>query len=307
MQVQNKLTGIIFKNTGNPDRARICSYHGKPAPLDLKSTPFPIDTAGMPKSKAQKVLNIGREIEAKYTIGFEIEKNEFHRSAVREYPLFCGFERDGSCGYEAVTHILPLIPESKWRNKVFDLFVQAEKIIDDRWSGSDKKCGGHINIAVDGVTGEQLLAAIRHNCGIILALFRNRLKNTYCGSNRRLQPETDSIFDSMSGAGQYYSRDRHHKYQVAASKRDILEFRIPSRVQSVKQLIRRYELTFELVDFSLNNPTGSHKAFLKQIKPIILSMYEGNEEKTGEILTLAEEFRKFIVDGTISEKIAEFL
>jgi len=99
----------------------------------------------------------------------------------------------------------------------------------------------------------------------------------------------------------------HHKYQVALVKGNCLEFRLPSRFESVKQMIRRYELMHELVDFSVNKPNGSHEAFLKTIRPIIKSMYNGDDTKTEEVLELARKFRKFILTGTAEVEIRQYL
>lgn len=295
--------GIIYQNTGQRSRGQIAHYHGKPEPLHKGKTPFASDIAGLKRAEQRNTLHFdGQEYSARFTIGYEIEKNTLHRAAVKEYPLLCGYERDGSCGYEAVTHILPLLPAGKWRNKVFDLFVQAEKIIDDRYSPSDKRCGGHITVAVQGLSGDELRAAVRKNCGIILALFRKRIQNSYCGHNRRMQSEaeyTNSVSPQRGGW--------HHKYQLALVKGGCLEFRIPSRVESVKQCIRRYELFYEIVNFSVNSPSASHDSLLKRIRPIILSMYNGDSAKADEVLSLSKHFRKYILTGEIHQDIASFL
>lgn len=301
-------TGIIYRNTGERSRGQIAHYHGKPHPLNHGKTPHRVDIAGLKKAEQRNVLHFdGNEYSSRFTIGFEIEKNSLHRAAVKEYPLLCGFERDSSCGYEAVTHILPLLPAGQWRNKVFDLFVQAEKIIDDRYSPSDKSCGGHITVAVQGLTGEELREQVRKNCGIILALFRKRLKNTYCGANRRLQSNSDHSFNSYDGSPYYSARTNHSKYQTALVKGNCLEFRLPSRVESVKQMIRRYELFYEVVNFSINSPSGSHDSLLKRLEPIILSMYNGDRDKVNEVLRLSKHFRKFILTGEIHQDIVPYL
>lgn len=292
------MNGIIYQLTGLTTRGEVANYHGKPSPLNHGKTPFREDISGLkPKQQREAIKFDGQEYSAKFTIGFEIEKNALHRGAVKEYELFCGFERDGSCGYEAVTHILPLLPAGQWRTKVFDMMHKAEKIIDDRFSPSDRRCGGHITIAVDGMDGRELREAIRKNAGIFLALFRKRLQNSYCNSNLRLQNSTDSNF--FNGY--------HHKYQAALVKGNCLEFRIPSKVESVKQLMRRYELFYEVVDFTINNPNGTHATLLKRLKPILLSMYSGDVAKVTEVLKLAEHFKTFILDGTIHEEIRQFI
>lgn len=291
-------TGIVYANTGQRSRGQIAGYHAKPDPLFHNKTPHRVDIAGLKRAEQRKVLHFdGAEYSSRFTIGYEIEKNSLHRAAVKEYPLLCGYERDGSCGYEAVTHILPLLPAGQWRNKVFDLFVQAEKIIDDRYSPSDKRCGGHITLAVQGLSGDELREKIRKNCGIIFALFRKRLENSYCNYNRRLQGSNESRH-----AGGW-----HHKYQTALVKDNKLEFRLPSRVESVKQMIRRYELFYEVVNFSVNSPNGSHDLLLKRLDPIVLSMYNGDRAKADEVLSLSKHFRKYILAGDIHQDIAPFV
>ena len=72
-------------------------------------------------------------------------------------------------------------------------------------------------------------------------------------------------------------------------------------------MMRRYELFYELVQFSVTNPNGSHDSFLKTIKPIIVSMYEGDTSKADEVIKLSKYFRKFILTGEIHQEIAKYL
>lgn len=291
---------LQYKLTGNSDRGCIHSYHSKPYPLNLAKKAFKADIAGLKKVTERNVLLLdGQNFNAKFTIGFEVEKNQLSRNAVKEYELFCGFERDSSCGYEAVTHILPLLPACKWRTKVFDIMHKAEKIIDDRFSPSDRRCGGHITVAADGLDGEQLLQKIRGNAAIVLALFAKRLSNNYCSHNVTMRVSADNAYEYVQGY--------HSKYQVAKVKGDCVEFRLPSRFQSVKQMMRRYELFYEILDYSINNEGGSFEAFLKRVKPIILSMYNKDEAKTAETLDLAKKFNKLIVNGERCETLRNYI
>jgi hypothetical protein len=302
--MQNEL---IYTITGDAERGRVANYHRKPDALFLNKSKYKVDVAGLkPKQQQNALIVSGGEFISKFTIGFEIEKNSLSRNAVREYELFCGFEHDGSCGFEAVTHVLPLLPSGKWRNKVYDIIYKAEKIIDDRYSPSDKRCGGHVTIACDGLSGEELNLKVRAYSGIVLALFRKRLKNAYCGANRRLMPASGMVqYNSLSSFA-YDSNGWHCKYQTALVKGNCLEFRVVSKFESVKQVMRRYELFHELVDYSVNDG-GSFKAFLKRVEPIIRSMYNGDQTKTDEILSIAKHFQKFINDGTIAPEIEEYL
>ena len=286
-----KNQGIIYTKTGEDRRGVVCDYHRKPNALFLNKTKHAIDVAGLkPTDKRQAIKFDGAEYSSKFTIGFEVEKNKLNRSAVQEHELFCGFEYDRSCGYEAVTHVLPLLPSGKWRTKVFDMMHKAEKIIDDRFSPSDRRCGGHVTVACEGMTANELINLVRKNSGIVMALFRNRLKNGYCGDNKRM------VADWYGG-----------RYQMALAKGECLEFRVVSKFESVKQMMRRYELFYELINFSVNNQDGKFDAFLKIVRPIVKSMYSGDDVKTDEILGLARHFQKFINDGDVHAEIAQYI
>lgn len=295
---------INYTVTGNSARARVNRYHGCDASLEHHKGAKNSDIATLKWNERRNILedeqNQG-DFKSRFAVGFEVEKNRFHRGSVVEYPLFAGFERDSSCGYEAVTHILPLLPRGKWRNKVFNMMHEARTIIEDEFSPSNRKCGGHITVSVDGMDGYELMDAMRKNCGILLALFRHRLGNGYCNKNITMRHEQNSRRRVKMMGG------RHHKYTVAKPMRHALEFRLPSRFQSVKQMMRRYEMMYVIVDHSINSPRGSHKSLLNKLKPILMSMYEQDETKVLEMMELAEAFRKTIVSNKINPQTQRWI
>lgn len=294
---------INYELTGDGHRARVCSYHCKPAPRSLHVGAKSKDLDGV---KAVRNYDGLGSYASNYCIGFEIEKNQFHRSAVREYALFCGFETDASCGYEAVTNILPLLPPSYWRNKVFDMFVKANKVIDDKYSPSNEKCGGHISLSVDGISGYELRNKLRPYVGLVYALFRKRLANRYCNGNI-------TLVDNNTVRGRYSQQDwvngngfgGHDKYQTFNAKLDYVEFRLPSRVTSVAQLMRRYELMYLMVDCAMRKAT--FKTFLKKAEPIVAMMYEGDAEKVSGIMSLAVHFQAYVNKGVRHESIRQYV
>ena len=288
---------IKYEIDNRADRGVMSGYHRKPSFRDLSKGAKTNDIKNLKSIGKRNLITIGDgNYDSKFTIGMEVEKNRLHRGAVKEYALFCGFERDSSCGYEAVTNILPLLPSGQWRNKVYNMMHKAEKIIDDKYSPSSSNCGGHITIAVQGMSGIDLHNAIAKNCGVIFSLFRKRLNNSYCrGNMTMMSPDTNDEMMWRSG-----------RYKAVLVKGDCVEFRLPSRFQSVKQMMRRYELMYELVDFSVNNPNGNHNSFLKKITPIILSMYSQDVEKTKQIIELSKSFRKMILTNKLNRDIISF-
>jgi hypothetical protein len=57
----------------------------------------------------------------------------------------------------------------------------------------------------------------------------------------------------------------------------------------------------------VNNPSGSFESFVKRVRPVVLSMYNGDAEKTENVLKLAKHFQKYINTGDVDGSIAEFL
>ena len=283
--------GVEFTNTNECERGEVSSYHCKPSPI-FRTKAQQMDINGLKSEDRRNVIVDGDEVESKFTIGFEIEKTRLHRGSVQEYSLFCGFETDSSCGYEAVTHVLPLVSKSMWRTKVFNMFAQAKHIIEDRYSPSDTSCGGHITIGVKGMSGVELMKAVRENSGIILSIFRKRLVNTYCNGNH---------FMTTS------SNDYGAKYVVAKPNTHSLEFRIPSRVTSVKQMMRRYELMYVLLDYSINTPNARKSVLYNRLKPIVASMYERDMDKVNKVMELAKYFDKAVASEKIDQNTCGWL
>ena len=307
---------IIYTPTGDHQRSgeNIHGYHYSKPPLPLNRGKNK-DVEGLkrkdkknirelpePRSNHERVFedthycNNEYEQVSVFTIGMEIEKNELDDCCDQEFALIKGFEHDSSCGYEsdeqgfeAITHILPLLPQCKWRTKVYNMMYEAECVIDDSYSPSNTRCGGHISVGVFSQTGTEIRKKIRKNLGIVLALNRFRLRQYYCSSNPRILGTNSD------------------RYCVALAKPNTLEIRLFSRFTSVRQMIRRYELMYEIMDFSYNTPYGRHESLLKRIKPIVSMMYDHNESKVEEILGLARDFRQYIVRNEMRNSISTFL
>lgn len=294
----NDRNGKVYNITNDRNRAIVRGYHStaRNGFSDHHKGAKQVDIRMLKTSQKHNFTrDENNDIQAKFTLGIEVEKNQFSRNAVKEYPLFAGYEYDSSCGVEAVTNILPLLPKGKWRNKVFNMMFEAKSIIE---SPSDYRCGGHMTMGVDGLTGDELRQKIRKNAGLVLALFRHRLKNHHCNGNLTMV----SYEERSSWMNGYPDR-----YHVLLTKSNTVEFRLVARFDNVKQMMRRYELMYELLDFSVNNPNGKFKTFLNKVKPIVKSMYGGDEEKTNEILELAKAFQKMIDTNKTNAQVLPYL
>ena len=242
---------------------------------------------------------------AQFRIGFEIEKNEINSvtdevgDEIGYYDLIARFETDSSCGYdggtgvEAITHILPLSGvRSKRRRRVFNMMDQAADVINEECSGG---CGGHITISAKIKPREHrtyssidLLEKMRGNLGIMYALYRFRLNNSYCATNKGM-------------------KKGHHggSCVVQLKSGGAIEIRLPSRVSNVKQLKLRYDLMYILVRRSLDGT--AYSKILKEVKPIIVKMYNKDRVKIKHIMELAKHFRKYLISDYVSSEINEFI
>jgi len=296
------IQGVQYTNDDVARRGEMSGYHSKPGFRDFRKGASLTDAIGLsPLDRDALEMQTPTTIGAKYGIGFEVEKTRISRGAVRPYPLFCGFERDSSCGYEAVTNILPLLPACAWRTKIYDLMHQAERVIDDRYSPSDSRCGGHVTISVEGMTGNAVLAAMRNHCGILLALYRRRISNSYVGNNITMLPyeQRDEMFGRNGRSG--WSR----KYCVAKVMAHAVEFRIPSRITSVRQMRLRYDLMFILVDGAVKGQTPAQVR--RRFTPIIKAMYEGDLTKASKVIELSKSFDKFIATGKVNAEVMPWI
>jgi len=309
-QIVDTNAGIQYTTTGESIRGRVVGYHQKASPLFLNRGAKKSDVSTLSPRDISNVI-MGDNIQSRFTIGFEVEKNELHRASIKEHELFCGLETDSSCGYEAVTHILPLLPPSKWRNKVFDMMHKAEKIIDSRYSRCDdtrhdgdarvSTCGGHATISCHGMSARELMEKTRKFSGIIYSVFRGRLLNRYCSENLRMHASTsgDGYSDVING----WSRP-----MVALPKDNgCLEYRIVAKFESVNDMKRRYELFYAIMDTAINRPSTSTKAFLKSIRPILVGMYNGDEATADERIADAIDFQLWIDKAIITERTLVWL
>jgi len=240
-------------------------------------------------------------LKSDFSIGFEVEKKEFDTDDygvadsegddVGEFPFFAGFETDSSCGVEAVSHVFPLSPpRSKWRKEVFDMMNDASCIIN---SDADISCGGHITVSVNPhfFKGDayDVVNAIKPKLSLLYALYRYRLKRSYCAQNKPVKKEDNAKYSPVN---------------VKSGNR--IEFRIPSRVKNVKQLKLRYDFMYSMFYYTFKEET-SFEDFCIKVRPILMKMYEGNSDKVNMVYSYAQDFKKYLASEEVSPNIEQFI
>tara|TARA_R100000541_G_scaffold51298_1_gene58732 strand:+ start:32 stop:1135 length:1104 start_codon:yes stop_codon:yes gene_type:complete len=326
----SKLNGIKYEQQSNTAQNQygdvvrrniVARYHQGCSGTKLNSTRYKVDLKGM--NKRQIESNITRTLESaqnvytsKFAIGFEIEKNSLGREVLsgrREimglFPtLFSAIENDGSVshensdGYEAITNILPLIPSSKWRNKIFNMMHDSRYFIEEEYSSSSGmynnayKCGGHVSISSEDYTNSKhFLQAVRPYLGIVYAMNRKRLANRYCFGN---------INAPINPTNAITRRDAKYN-AIQLKNHGVLEFRLWSRVTSVNQLKNRYALMSEIVQASKN--LISKASFNSRIRPILLRMYDNDMRKVDRMFKLAKSFDKMLTKNLLDENVIPFI
>ena len=334
-------TGIKYQLLNERRRGRIFPYQSSnaPSPRFLNNSLHREDLNGMTTKEIAKHIIKDRErgYVSRITVGFEVEKLGFARecidnaelftrvdSVVKETIFFNKLERDSSCETEGVSNILPLIPRGRWRNKVFSLMKDAESLIDDRYSPSDRTCGGHTTIGVVGMSGTELNKRVRLFSGFVMSLYRKRLSNNYCNHNLRMNVDTPFQFQPPRQYQRWINREEqmrrvesyHQKYQFCLIKpsrrgqRDLIEFRVVPRFKSVKEMIRRYEFFYELINHVIDDNNIENRSFAKlwkKLKPIVSRMFPNDEQRVREVYIDAKHFQKFIDTGEISSRVRKWL
>jgi hypothetical protein len=159
--------------------------------------------------------------------GFEAEKQDYDfrdRDNAIKLAFQTGFkkERDGSLGdggFELISPVLPLNDD----NVINEVLAPVRDILD---AGTTDKCGGHINVSINGQSSKDILKKVKGSLPIFYSIYEKRLNNTYCGAYP---------FST-------YLRSPR-KYQAFYLKNnDILEFRIFPAIKNNTILKNRIDL-----------------------------------------------------------------
>lgn len=170
---------------------------------------------------------------AKFTIGFEIEKEDDNMASVSYRDLYndTGWikEKDGSLddstGYELVSPAFDLFD-----NKMDEEIINSRVLLDLINAKYSSDCGGHINLGSSIYTTEQLFEGISGFFPLFYSIYEHRLEKSYSKAKKKHQ---------------YYTRD---KYSAVFIKDNVVEIRIPSAVISVTNLLWRRDLMRIIID-----------------------------------------------------------
>ena len=210
-----------------------------------------------------------KDILSKFTIGFEVEKSSVDGynacgDPVETEDLFAGWETDSSCGVEGITNIYGLN-----NLEIFKDHVNESAYVDEETS---HRCGGHINICDNSKTIQYW--HLKSWCGLWWAMYRNRLRNDYSGGNKKVCPYA-------SRGGQRYQAIREKGINGG---KQLFELRLPNRVRTGDQLIRRFQLSQAWMRcvhaFAIEDWTYSTTKYTDVVKGVPNWAYDTNCEAT---------------------------
>lgn len=215
-------------------------------------------------------------LDAKYFVGFEIEKEDI---SVRESMYINDFENecpnwrkeeDGSLdsrsGFELVSPTMPLNIEA-----IEEYINDNETLVNHINAEYSDACGGHINFSIVDMTSEAQFDAIAGYMPLLYALYPNRIGKDYCKAKNTNQLKSDN-----------------EKYQAVQLKNGFIEFRIFPAVQSVKNLLWRAKLVKCMAENPTNNAKEAFYNIHTAFNPLFVELYEENYES--KFANLCERF-----------------
>jgi hypothetical protein len=221
-------------------------------------------TVDFPKSKS------------KYTIGFEIEKedqNILESISINDFeeilPLWRK-ERDGSLnndGYELISPVYQFdIPS------IFEDIKESKTLIDHINAGISTRCGGHINLGHKEKSGSEVFELVCGYMPLLYALYYGRVDKTYSKgkSNNDLKVENE-------------------KYQAIKIHSNRIEFRIFSGVPNIDTLKWRCEL----INLMLKYPTNDIKKAFYFVETRFSTILEKQYKTPEKMSVLKDRLKSF--------------
>jgi len=178
---------------------------------------------------------------SKYRIGYEIEKEDedvLRSINIQDFEDSTNHiwrkERDGSLnddnGYELISPTFELNID-----KIFELIEGNDILVRHINANTSSRCGGHIHLSQNGLSGNELFDKIKGYTPLFYALYYGRVNKTYCKGKNNKDLKEDN-----------------EKYQAIKIHSDRVEFRIISAVHNVNTLKWRTKLLMMI----LQNPTS---------------------------------------------------
>lgn len=224
---------------------------------------------------------IFEECKSKYTIGFEIEKeDEEVKTSINiddfesELPKWRK-ERDGSLndysGFELISPIMPFDIK-----KIFEHIESSETLKEHINAKISFNCGGHINLGHKEKNGSEVFELIAGYTPLLYSLYFGRVDKNYSKgkSNKDLKEDNE-------------------KYQAIKIHSNRIEFRIFSAVPNVNTLKWRCELINLMLKYPTNDVKKAFYYIETRFNSLLSKQYKTKERMQGLKERIKENSMKF--------------
>jgi len=214
---------------------------------------------------------------SKYKIGYEIEKedtsvldsidiDEFESETDHVWRK----ERDGSLdsdsGYELISPTFELDID-----KIFDHIERNDTLVQHINADISTRCGGHIHLSHNDLTGYELFDKIKGYTPLLYALYYGRVDKNYC-----------------KGKNNEDLKNQNEKYQAIKIHGNRIEFRIISAVPNVKTLKWRTKLLMMIIQHPTNDVIRAYYNVDTKFTKLLKQTYSDDR-----LIELKERFVKF--------------
>lgn len=203
------------------------------------------------------------DVETKYRIGFEIEKEDGgvkESVSIGEFEDKTGYlwrkERDGSLddedGYELVSPTFDFSIDH-----IFEHINNNPILVKHINACHSTSCGGHINLSKKGYSGREMFSEVKGYTPLMYALYHGRVNKNYSKG----KSNSDLI-------------NENEKYQAIKIHDNRIEFRIISAVPSVDVLRWRCELIEMMLKYPCDDVRDAYYYFDTKFSKIIKKVYK---------------------------------
>lgn len=203
----------------------------------------------------------------KYTIGFEIEKEDIdvlQSINIQDFEEILPDwrkESDGSLcrqtGYELISPVYQFDI-----NSIFKKIKESKTLVQHINAGISNNCGGHINLGHIDKTGSEVFGLVCGYMPLLYALYYGRVDKTYSKgkSNKDLIDDND-------------------KYQAIKIHNDRIEFRIFSAVPNIETLKWRCELINLILKYPTNDIKKAFYYIETRFNKLLSKHYKGERKE----------------------------
>lgn len=212
----------------------------------------------------------------RYKIGYEIEKEDedvLESITINDFECETNHcwrkEKDGSLNSSGYELISPTFDFNMTR--IFEHIEKNEVLVDHINAKYSQRCGGHIHLSEEGLTGYELFDKIKGYTPLFYALYYGRVDKDYCKGKKNEDLKNDN-----------------NKYQAIKIHDNRIEFRIISAVPNLDTLKWRTKLLRTILTYPTDDVVKAYYYVDTKFTGLLKQTYSNDK-----LTKLKERFVKF--------------